>query len=113
MHEWEVRIRTPKGMDNVSIAVDPDTEEEARLVAQFHIGRQGSPAYRLVYVRRHIVCTSAERRAALTPEEPPVGPVHQEYAQDAGEHDLRARAKKEGREAAKTRDAIASGRIGG
>lgn len=111
--EWEVRLRTPKGMDDLSILVDPDTEEEARAVANFHIGRQGSPAYRLVYVRRHIVATSAERKAALPRQEPPIETFPepgQPHAEDDARFDVRA-AEKKMRQATSPKDQV-PGRVG-
>lgn len=57
---WELRLRTPKRIDDVVIETDHDTEEEAKRVADAYIGTLETPNTRFIYVRRLIVGRSKD-----------------------------------------------------
>lgn len=69
MTQWQLRYRSPlaptKGVDDVIIETDSDLEPDAHALAQWWLAtHMASPATRFVFVRRLVVATSAEMRAA-------------------------------------------------
>lgn len=83
--QWQLRYRSPlaptKGVDDVIIETEADDPAEARTLADWWLATKvGSPSTRFVYVRRLVVATSAEMRAAQSPtkaaevEDEPTGP---------------------------------------
>jgi hypothetical protein len=69
MTQWQLRYRSPlaptKGVDDVIIETDSDHEPDAHALAQWWLAtHMASPATRFVFVRRLVVATSAEMKAA-------------------------------------------------
>jgi hypothetical protein len=57
---WELRLRTPRRIDDVVIETDLDTEDEAKRLAEAYIASLASPSTRFIYVRRLIVARSKD-----------------------------------------------------
>jgi hypothetical protein len=67
---WQLRYRSPlsptKGVDDVIIETDGDTEAEAQALAEWWLRTHvPSPSTRFVYVRRLVVATSTQMREAI------------------------------------------------
>jgi hypothetical protein len=57
---WELRLRTPRRIDDVVIETDIDDEAEARRLAEAYIATLQSPATRYIYIRKLIVARSKD-----------------------------------------------------
>lgn len=74
---WQLRYRSPisptKGVDDVIIETDTDSEPDAKVLAEWWLATHvPSPATRFVYVRRLVVATTAMMQKALAKAaEPP------------------------------------------
>ena len=76
MHErtqWQLRYRSPlsptRGVDDVVSETETDDLIAAQTLAEWWLDlKMPSPSTRFVYVRRLVVATSAEMRAALGPQ---------------------------------------------
>lgn len=62
---WQLRYKAPRGVDDVWIDVDGDTEKDAMELAEWYLSTLTSPNVRFVYVRPIVVATSKQMRKAL------------------------------------------------
>jgi hypothetical protein len=109
-----LRLRCPRGLQEFWIqARDLDTAQRVAAAAVRRMARHGEGEARIVTIKPAFLAN--ESILTTVDGEPPAeapGESHEEYAEPAGRHDLRAREKQERREANRTRAGIASGRIG-
>jgi hypothetical protein len=109
-----LRLRGQRGLQEGWIqARDLDTAQRVAAAAVRRMARRGEGEARIVTLKPAFLADEAIL-ATIDGEPPAEAPseLHAEYAEPAGRHDLRAREKIERREAARTRAAVASGRIG-
>jgi hypothetical protein len=110
-----LRLRGSRGLQECWIeARDLDTAQRVAAAAVRRMARLGEGEARIVTIKPAFL---ADETILITvdgepPAEAPAGESHAEYAEPAGRHDLRAREKQDRRADARTRNAIASGRIG-
>lgn len=108
-----LRLRGPRGLQESWIqARDLDTAQKVAAAVVRRMARLGEGDARVVTIRPAFL---ADERILDTVDgavaAEPASEAHDEYAEPAGRHDLRARAKQERREAHHTL-AAAPGRIG-
>lgn len=112
---WQLRYRSPlsptRGVDDVVIETATDDPAEAEKLAKWWLEHKvPSPSTRFVYVRRLVVATAADMRAAQSPtaakkveDEPVTGPSP---AQAASRDDMPETARQQSAGVAK------AGRVG-
>lgn len=102
--QWQLRYRSPlaptRGVDDVIIETETEDQAEADKLAKWWLDTKvPSPSTRFVYVRRLVVATTADMRAAQAPaakkpidDEPTTGPSP---AQAASRADMPDTARQE------------------